>query len=201
MSTTNINVDQGSSIKSIVKNLELILMPLNALAFVGVILLAISGPLNVIDLEIWGYILIGISAIACFFVSIGFRGVLSRRAQKENNKGLVSLIPRLLGLLLDRLPALLLSAQFFYLAWNVNNAKDWIGKTVNSRPAIYDKIKKFINLGLFIQLIIYFKYYTVSLRSIGGPSFNTGAFAIISLITCSLIVYLNIIMNYFVIDG
>ena len=56
----------------ILKNLELVMIPINATTGVGLLLFMLAGPLNVFDLEIWGYFLMAFSILLSFFVLIGY---------------------------------------------------------------------------------------------------------------------------------
>ena len=78
--------------------------------------------------------------------------------------------------------------------------KDWI-KRAEILPNIYTRTKRFINLGLFVQFIIYQIHYVKSIKDNSLATFNTAGFAIISLITFSLIMYLYVVAKLFTVDG
>ena len=196
-----LNMEKNESSRtntSMIKNLELILMPINAATVIGIILLCVSGPLKIADLEIWGYYLMAFSILLSFLILIGWRGVLNVK-KNEEEKGILSNIVSILGLVIERLPALLLFGQLLWLGMNTNEMIKSFGN--GEPPAIVSDIKYYIFLLLFLQLGIYFKYYTASLKSFAPPDFNTATFAIISLSTVFLIVKLNMIIEHFKVDG
>lgn len=181
---------------SMMKNLELILMPVNAATVIGVILLCISGPLKVVDLEIWGYYLMAFSILLSFLILIGWKGILNKKS--EQSTGMMGNILSIFGLVVERLPALLLFGQLVYLAVNTNTTKEMFKGDL---PELISSTKWFISLFLFVQLLIYFKFYTVSLKNTESPSFNSAMFAIISLCNVFLMIKLNMYIEYLRIDG
>jgi len=182
----------------ILKNLELVMIPINATTGVGLLLFMLAGPLNVFELEIWGYFLMAFSILLSFFVLIGYRAFLSKDSRTKQT-GILGKITNILSITITRLPALLLFAQMFYLGWTMSSKKEILN--LKHVPKIITKIRNYTTIGIFTQLILYFVYYVGDMKSIEPPKFNTAAFAIISLITGSLILYLDIIIKYFIVDG
>jgi hypothetical protein len=182
--------------QKIADNLNFIMIPINATTGVGLILFLLSGPLNTLDLEIWGYFLMAFSILLSFFVLVGYRAILDDKVVKV---GIMNKLLHIFSITITRLPALLLFAQMFYLGWSMNSKKDVLN--LKYIPKIILKIRKYITIGIFTQLILYFSYYVSDIKSVEKPKFNTAAFAIISLITFSLIGYLDIIIKYFIVDG
>tara|TARA_Y100001968_G_C19404490_1_gene742875 strand:+ start:550 stop:1164 length:615 start_codon:yes stop_codon:yes gene_type:complete len=196
---TNLQKEEETNKDSlkILRYLELVMIPIECTTGVGLILFLLSGPLNVFDMEIWGYFLMAFSILLSFFVLIGYRGFLSKEARKSS--GVLNNFLNILSITITRLPALLLFAQLFYLGWTMNEKKQFLN--IEPVPKIVTRIRNYITIGIFTQLILYFVYYVGDMKSIAPPKFNTASFAIISLLTSSLIVYLDIILNYFIVDG
>ena len=182
----------------ILKNLELVMIPINATTGVGLLLFMLAGPLNVFDLEIWGYFLMAFSILLSFFVLIGYRAFLSKDARTKQT-GFLGKLKNIVSITISRLPALSLFFQMFYLGWTMSSKKEVLN--LKHVPKIISKIRNYITIGIFTQLILYFVYYVGDMKSNEAPKFNTAAFCIISLITASLIIYLDIIIKYFIVDG
>ena len=155
-------------------------------------------------MEIAGYYMLSFSIFISFVVLLGYKLFISEKAQKQNdleNPGTIfSKIIQAFIIFKDRLPAVLLFGQFLSLSIILTMLKDWI-KRAEILPNIYTRTKRFINLGLFVQFIIYQIHYVKSIKDNSLATFNTAGFAIISLITFSLIMYLYVVAKLFTVDG
>tara|TARA_B100000795_G_C22643948_1_gene377601 strand:- start:22 stop:612 length:591 start_codon:yes stop_codon:yes gene_type:complete len=189
-----------TSSKDTEKRLELMLMIPSGLMITGCISIAMSIVLDIFDMEVVGYFLMGISVLISFLILLGNKMLIDKNAQSDMSRGNTSnIFWRLMDFLKLRVPAFLLFGQFISIGTILIIIRDWI--ISNEHPAIYVKIKRFINLGLFIQFIIFKTYYSTSLKETQSFNFNSAAFSIISLITFSLILYLYVIVKFLTVDG
>jgi len=186
------------------KDIDTFLRIPQGITITGFIVILISLIFNIFDMEIAGYYMISFSIFISFIVLLGYKLFISEKAQKQNDlekpKTIFSKIFQALNIFKNRLPAVLLFTQFISLSVILTMLKDWITRT-KQMPNIYLRTKRFINLGLFVQFIIYQMNYVKSIKDNTLSSFNTAAFAIISLITFSLIMYLYVIAKLFTVDG
>ena len=186
------------------KDIDTFLRIPQGITITGFIVILISLIFNIFDMEIAGYYMISFSIFISFIVLLGYKLFISEKAQKQNDlenpKTIFSKIFQALNIFKNRLPAVLLFTQFISLSVILTMLKDWIKRT-KQMPNIYLRTKRFINLGLFVQFIIYQMNYVKSIKDNTLSSFNTAAFAIISLITFSLIIYLYVIAKLFTVDG
>ena len=186
------------------KDIDTFLKIPNGIGITGFIVILISIVFNIFDMEIAGYYMISFSIFISFIVLLGYKLFISEKAQKQNDlenpKTLFTKIFQSFIIFKNRLPAVLLCGQFLSLSVILTMLKDWITRT-KEFPNIYKRTKRFINLGLFVQFIIYQLKYVKSIKDNSLDTFNTAGFAIISLITFSLIMYLYVIAKLFIVDG
>ena len=186
------------------KDIDTFLKIPNGIGITGFIVILISIVFNIFDMEIAGYYMISFSIFISFIVLLGYKLFISEKAQKQNDlenpKTLFTKIFQSFIIFKNRLPAVLLFGQFLSLSVILTMLKDWITRT-KEFPNIYKRTKRFINLGLFVQFIIYQLKYVKSIKDNSLDTFNTAGFAIISLITFSLIMYLYVIAKLFIVDG
>tara|TARA_Y100000389_G_C17295670_1_gene430378 strand:- start:91 stop:687 length:597 start_codon:yes stop_codon:yes gene_type:complete len=186
------------------KDIDTFLRIPQGITITGFIVILISLIFNIFDMEIAGYYMISFSIFISFIVLLGYKLFISEKAQKQNDlekpKTIFSKIFQALIIFKNRLPAVLLFGQFLSLSVILTMLKDWITRT-KEFPNIYTRTKRFINLGLFVQFIIYQLKYVKSIKDNSLDTFNTAGFAIISLITFSLIMYLYVIAKLFIVDG
>ena len=186
------------------KDIDTFLKIPNGIGITGFIVILISIVFNIFDMEIAGYYMISFFIFISFIVLLGYKLFISEKAQKQNDlenpKTLFTKIFQSFIIFKNRLPAVLLFGQFLSLSVILTMLKDWITRT-KEFPNIYKRTKRFINLGLFVQFIIYQLKYVKSIKDNSLDTFNTAGFAIISLITFSLIMYLYVIAKLFIVDG
>jgi len=186
--------------KSTLKNLELFLKIPTGLEFTGVILIILSGIFGIYDMEVSGYFLIAFAILLSYIVLITYKLFITSKGQKDANDGnVMNIVWSVINIIKMRIPAILLFIQFISIGILLLTIKDWVQK--NESPAIFNRVKRFVNLGLLVQFIIYQIYYVKELKETNPISFNTCAFMIISLITLSLIGYLYVIIEYLTVDG
>tara|TARA_B100000674_G_scaffold495088_2_gene521396 strand:+ start:200 stop:814 length:615 start_codon:yes stop_codon:yes gene_type:complete len=186
------------------KNLDFFLKIPQGISITAFIVILGSIIFNILDMEIVGHFMLAFSIFLSFMVLLSYKMFINKEARKNNDlsnpSNIFSKIIKLLIIFKNRLPAVLIFSQFISIGVILTMIKDWL--TSNPViPSVYTRTKRFINLGLFVQIIIYFVHYSKSLKDNSLGSFNTAAFAIISLITFSLILYLYVIAMLFTVDG
>lgn len=181
------------------QNLAVILRAPKGLLFTGVLLLILSNVFDIFEMEISGYFILSASIMFTFLILLANKLFISREAQKPKNSGLSSKFWIFINYMKLRLPAFMLFGQFVSMGVILSIIKDWVIN--NENPPIYSKIKRFINLGLLIQFVIFQMYYSKELKNKESYNFNTAAFGIVSLITFSLIMYLYVIVKFLTVDG
>tara|TARA_A100001011_G_scaffold79743_1_gene82584 strand:- start:212 stop:820 length:609 start_codon:yes stop_codon:yes gene_type:complete len=182
------------------QNLELFLKIPRGLDFTGALLIVLAQVFDVYDLEVSGYFLISFAILIVFVVLMMYKTTSSPEAHSQHNKGdFKSIAWNGLTMFLQQLPAVTLFAQFISIGIIMLEIKNWVLN--NEAPAIYNKIKRFIILGLIVQYILYQLFYVKKLKDNSPYNFNTCAFLIISLITISLIAYLKVIVKFLTVDG
>lgn len=183
--------------ESVIKDIDFFLKIPVGLTFVGFISILVSFMFNAYDAEAIGYFIITAAIIVSFIVIATYKLFIRKKAPSLFSP--MAMITVFFNIFLTNLPALLMASQFFLLGWILTDIKSWMSN--NNPPPIFSRIKNFVNLGLLIQFIIYQMYYVKSIKDTKAPTFNTAAFAILSIITGSLIGYMYVIVKFFTVDG
>jgi hypothetical protein len=181
---------------SVIKDIDFFLKIPVGLTVVGFISILISFMFNAPDAEAIGYFIIAAAIIVSFIVIATYKIFIRENKQISSPMAMITLF---LNIFLTNLPALLMASQFFLIGWILTDIRSWMKK--NNPPPIFSKIKNFVNLGLLVQFIVYQMYYVKSIKDTKVPAFNTAAFAILSIITGSLICYMYVIVKFFTVDG
>ena len=179
----------------IIKDIDFFLKIPIGLTITGFISILVSFIFDAYDAETIGYFVISAAILISFIVIATYKLFIREKAPS----GFMGLLMTSISVVSTNLPALLMSSQFFLIGWILTDIKSWLEN--NNPPPIFSRIKNFVNLGLIVQFIIYQMYYVASIKDSKAPAFNTAAFAILSVITLSLIGYLYVIVKFFTVDG
>ena len=176
----------------------------SGISLTGFVSICLSLVFDIFDMEIIGYFIVGFAIMLSFLILLTYKLFVDKNSQKtndlENPSSIFSKIMKGFIIFKNRLPALLLFAQFISAGVVYSMIKDWV-TSVSTPPPVYSKTRRWVTLGLFIQYVIYQLHYVKSLKDNSLSTFNTAGFAIISLGTFAMILYLYVIVKLFTVDG
>lgn len=192
------------SSKKTLNDIDFFLKIPRGISLTGFISICFSFIFEIMDMEIIGYFIISFAIFLSFLILLTYKLFVDKKSQKTNNlespSSIFSKLMQLFIIFKNRLPALLLFAQFISAGVVYSMIKDWVS-SVTTAPPIYTKTRRWVTLGLIIQYIIYQMYYVKSIKDNSLSTFNTAGFAIISLGTFAMIMYLYVIVKLFTVDG
>ena len=198
------NENEIVSSKKTLNDIDFFLKIPRGISLTGFISICLSLIFNIFDMEIIGYFIIAFAILLSFLILLTYKLFVDKNSQKTNDlaspTNFFSKIMQCFIIFKNRLPALLLFAQFIGAGVVYSMIKDWVTR-VSTPPTVYSKTRRWVTLGLFIQYIIYQLYYVKSIKDNSLATFNTAGFAIISLGTFAMILYLYVIVKLFTVDG
>jgi hypothetical protein len=192
------------SSKKTLNDIDFFLKIPRGISLTGFISICISFIFEIFDMEIIGYFIISFGILLSFLILLTYKLFVDKNSQKTNNlespSSIFSKVMQGFIIFKNRIPALLLFSQFIGAGIVYSMIKDWV-LSVKTPPPIYSKTRRWVTLGLIIQYIIYQIHYVKSIKDNTLSTFNTAGFAIISLGTFSMIMYLYVIVKLFTVDG